>query len=68
MTDQLDRIECATHGQAYATYVCEHLVRASGAEWYSAEPIDEDPWPGAQKPRQLAFAAELGCSADFPID
>jgi hypothetical protein len=47
MTDQLDRVECATHGQAYATYVCEHLVRASGAEWYSAEPIDEDPWPGA---------------------
>jgi len=42
-----DEIECANHGRAYATYVCEHLVRASGIEWYSAEPIDEDPWPGA---------------------
>ena len=42
-----DKVTCECHGEAYATYVCKHLVGASGIGWYSAEPVADDQWPNA---------------------
>ena len=59
MTDPREKIECRTHGTAYATFVCEHLIGASGVRWYSAEPIEDDKWPSAWCDQcQSAFAVE----------
>ena len=38
-------IECATHGAARSTYVCEHLLVDPEQEWFSEEPGDDNPWP-----------------------
>ena len=38
-------IECSTHGPAYATFVCRHLIEGSNTEWYSGEVDEEHPWP-----------------------
>ena len=40
-----DTLECCTHGAAYATYVCEHLVQESSYQWFSCEPDDDVQWP-----------------------
>ena len=59
MRSPKETIDCCTHGEAYETFVCEHLVGADGIDWYSAEPIEEDPWPGAWcKECHKAFEAE----------
>jgi hypothetical protein len=42
-----DKIECDTHGQAFTTFVCQHLVGGEGLEWHSTEPDEENPWPDA---------------------
>ena len=42
-----NKVTCENHGEANETFVCEHLVGASGANWYSAEPTENDPWPSA---------------------
>jgi len=42
-----DKVTCDTHGEAFSTFVCEHLLRGSGLEWYSAEPTDDNQWPDA---------------------
>ncbi len=47
MNESEDKVRCECHGEAYTTFVCEHLVGASGLEWYSSEPTDEDRWPSA---------------------
>ncbi len=44
---EVERVSCQTHGEAYATFVCGHLAEGAATEWYSAEPIDADPWPSA---------------------
>ena len=46
MTDTT-RIECDTHGPAYKTYVCEHLVNDPRQEWFSREPEEGNLWPDA---------------------
>lgn len=40
-------INCSTHGPAYATYVCEHLVCKPEQQWFSQDPDVENPWPDA---------------------
>lgn len=42
-----DKVTCKAHGEAIATYVCEHLVGASGVGWHSAPPDNEELWPNA---------------------
>ena len=42
-----EEIECAEHGPASVTFVCRHLIKEQNLDWYSAPPIDEDPWPSA---------------------
>ncbi len=41
------KIECDTHGSAFTTYVCEHLVANPAQEWFSREPDDTNQWPDA---------------------
>jgi hypothetical protein len=40
-----DKIECDSHGNGYATYVCEHLLAEPAQKWFSNAPTEEDPWP-----------------------
>jgi hypothetical protein len=40
-------IECASHGQAHATYICEHLTSNPMQQWFSDSPDDANPWPDA---------------------
>ena len=42
-----NKVNCKSHGTANETFVCEHLVGASGINWYSASPIKNDLWPSA---------------------
>lgn len=54
-----ERLECETHGTAYATYVCEHLASQPKQEWFSEEPDGGDPWPDAWcKACDLVFQAQ----------
>jgi hypothetical protein len=55
----VEKVTCASHGEAYATYICEHLVGAVNVDWYSEEPNKDDLWPDAWCARcQREFAAE----------
>lgn len=59
MSESCGKVECSTHGDAYAAYVCTHLIDATGIDWYSGMPIDSDPWPNAWCGKcNEAFAAE----------
>jgi hypothetical protein len=40
-----ERISCSTHGDAYATYICEHLHANSVQRWHGALPSADNPWP-----------------------
>jgi hypothetical protein len=44
---QSDAIQCATHGQATATYICGHLFSNSKQHWISDFPSEDEPWPDA---------------------
>jgi uncharacterized protein DUF6882 len=46
-SDTKRRIACGTHGEAYETFVCEHLVAHPEQRWFSQEPDSENPWPDA---------------------
>ncbi len=53
-----DLLQCATHGSAYTTYVCEHLVGAAGVPWYSGEADTDNKWPDAWCEQcHIAYAA-----------
>ena len=59
MCNKNKTVTCECHGEAYESFVCEHLTNASGVDWYSAEPIDDDPWPSAWCDKcHKAFLAE----------
>ena len=45
MAEALERIECGEHGEAYATYVCEHLFTHPAQEWFGDDPGEDNPWP-----------------------
>ncbi len=40
-------IQCSSHGDATATYVCEHLASNPKQRWYCAYPTEENRWPDA---------------------
>jgi hypothetical protein len=44
MSEQ-DPIECDTHGTAFQTFVCRHLLEGTNRDWYSADPDAENSWP-----------------------
>lgn len=45
-SDEPKQIECATHGNGFSTYVCEHLVANPAQEWFS-EQSEDSKWPDA---------------------
>ncbi len=47
MSDDPDKVSCSTHGEAYTTYVCEHLVKNPVQRWYSSPPSADNRWPDA---------------------
>jgi hypothetical protein len=44
MSDK-QQIECSTHGPAYSTFVCRHLIEGCDKHWYSGETDEDHPWP-----------------------
>lgn len=47
MAEERKKVSCGDHGEATATYVCEHLVSAPHQKWFCAYPAEADPWPDA---------------------
>jgi hypothetical protein len=41
------KVTCDKHGEAYATFVCQHLAKNPAQEWFSRVPTKENPWPDA---------------------
>src|ERR1700676_4753692 len=39
------RINCRTHGAAYETFVCTHLIDNPEEGWFSQPPTETTPWP-----------------------
>jgi hypothetical protein len=54
------QIECATHGNAFQTFVCEHLALNPAQKWFSQEPDDTNRWPDAWCAICDAFFQEEG--------
>ena len=46
-SDDEETIDCSVHGDAYVTYICDHLIDGLDSDWYSTEPEDESDWPSA---------------------
>lgn len=44
---ELRTVACSTHGKAYATFLCSHLVENPVQPWFCAYPSKENPWPDA---------------------
>jgi hypothetical protein len=51
MSDDSNTVTCAEHGEAYTTFVCEHLVRNPVQRWYCAPPSEDNLWPDAWCPQ-----------------
>ncbi len=47
MSDPERKIECPTHGEAYATFVCRHLVDNPQQRWFCDAPSRDNRWPDA---------------------
>ena len=47
MTPADKGVACASHGQGYATFVCQHLAKRLAQLWFSDYPAKNDPWPDA---------------------
>jgi hypothetical protein len=47
MTTEHTLIKCAGHGEANATYVCEHLTTDAPQEWFGNSPTEDNHWPDA---------------------
>jgi hypothetical protein len=47
MTTDHEKIQCAGHGEAYATFVCEHLATKAPQEWFGDSPAEDNQWPDA---------------------
>jgi hypothetical protein len=43
----LDEITCEAHGKAYATFVCQHLLKKRRQTWHCEPATDDEPWPSA---------------------
>lgn len=40
-------VNCATHGKAFETFVCRHLIDGESKQWHSKAPSDDNRWPSA---------------------
>ena len=50
MGDQSKPVACPDHGQSYATFVCQHLVKGKGLGYFCADDKSDpcpDAWCGA---------------------
>jgi Family of unknown function (DUF6882) len=47
MAGESNRVSCAQHGKASATYLCQHLVEDPVQRWYCDYPTEDRPWPDA---------------------
>lgn len=47
MTTEHAKIQCEGHGEAYSTFVCEHLATKVPQEWFGNFPEEDNPWPDA---------------------
>lgn len=47
MSDSPKKLLCASHGEAFPAYVCQHLLPGGTAEWCSSRPTPDNPWPSA---------------------
>jgi hypothetical protein len=43
----LRTVDCGTHGKAYRTLLCSHLVENPVQQWFYSQPAEDDPWPVA---------------------
>ncbi|WP_293368609.1 hypothetical protein [Nevskia sp.] len=43
----IDKMQCAIHGSAFESYICDHLYDNAAQHWYSREPTADNPWPDA---------------------
>lgn len=47
MDTEAEQVTCPEHGEATATYVCEHLAADPMQRWHSDYPSADAPWPDA---------------------
>jgi hypothetical protein len=47
MTDDIDEVDCKTHGPSSATFICEHLLANPVQRWICNPPAEDDRWPDA---------------------
>lgn len=48
MSDQSVKVRCRTHGESFATFVCQHLAHGVGRGFYSSDDgSGTDPCPDA---------------------
>jgi hypothetical protein len=47
MANDRPSIQCETHGTAFQTFVCRHLVDKPKQNWFSAERTESNQWPDA---------------------
>jgi hypothetical protein len=45
--DEFDELDCAQHGKAHTTYVCEHLIAEPVQKWHCDYPDADNPRPDA---------------------
>ena len=50
MDTESKTIVCSAHGDAYPTYLCEHLVANPAQRWHGSYPSQDNPWPDAWCP------------------
>lgn len=60
MDEEIEQINCLEHGDACATYICEHLAADPIQQWHSDFPTKEMPWPDAWCSRCEAEYAKEG--------
>jgi hypothetical protein len=42
---EAEKVGCAQHGDAFETFICEHLAEDPAQTWYSNEPRPGNEWP-----------------------
>jgi hypothetical protein len=47
MASDSETLQCSTHGESQATYICEHLAENAAQRWHCEYPGQDSPWPDA---------------------
>ena len=47
MATDPDTVQCKTHGESGATYICKHLAENRAQRWHCDYPSEDNPWPDA---------------------